>query len=79
MGGTTGASSTPSAPTHSSGSATDGGVTWEFRGTRPTITTAIDGVNYTNFKYFSVKMVMTTDNTSVVPLAKQLRIIALQV
>ena len=78
VGGTTGASSASSAPTHSSGNATDGGVTWEFRGTRPTITTAIDGVNYTNFKYFSVKMVMTTDNTSVVPLAKQLRIIALQ-
>ena len=78
VGGTTGASSASSAPTHGSGTATDGTVTWTFRGTRPAVTCTVADTEFKRFKYFSSKLVMLSSNTSSVPEAKQLRIIALQ-
>ena len=78
VGGTTGASSASSAPTHGSGTATDGTVTWTFRGTRPDVTCTVADTEFKRFKYFSSKLVMLSSNTSSVPEAKQLRIIALQ-
>ena len=78
VGGTTGAASASSAPTHGSGTATDGTVTWTFRGTRPAVTCTVADTEFKRFKYFSSKLVMLTSNTSQVPEAKQLRIIALQ-
>ncbi len=79
IGGTTGAASASSAPSHTGGtSAADGGCTWEHRGPQPTMTCTVDGVNYSRFKYFSIKMVMLTSNSSMPPKAKQLRAIALQ-
>tara|TARA_E500000331_G_scaffold350943_1_gene396747 strand:- start:2411 stop:9514 length:7104 start_codon:yes stop_codon:yes gene_type:complete len=78
VGGTTGASSASSAPTHGSGTATDGTVTWTFRGTRPAVTCTVADTEFKRFKYFSSKLVMLSSNTSVIPEAKQLRIIALQ-
>lgn len=36
-----------------------------------------DGVTYDSFKYFSIKIVLTSEDTSVVPRVKDLRIIAL--
>jgi len=75
IGGTTGASS---APTHGSGTATDGTVTWTYRGVRPVVTCTVADTTFERFKQFSSKIVMLTSNTSVIPEAKQLRIIALQ-
>jgi hypothetical protein len=50
---------------------------------RPSLTsdeityTSADGVTYDSFKQFSIKIVMTSDDTSVIPKIKDLRIIAL--
>ena len=50
---------------------------------RPSLTsdeityTSADGVTYDSFKQFSIKIVMTSEDTSVVPKVKDLRIIAL--
>ena len=78
VGGTTGAASASSAPTHGSGTATDGTVTWTYRGTRPIVTATVADTDFKRFKYFSTKMVMLSSNTSMIPEAKQLRVIALQ-
>ena len=75
IGGTTGASS---APTHGSGTATDGTVTWTYRGVRPAVTCTVADTDFKRFKYFSTKMVMLSTNSSNIPEAKQLRVIALQ-
>tara|TARA_B110000902_G_scaffold64977_1_gene77195 strand:- start:19334 stop:26446 length:7113 start_codon:yes stop_codon:yes gene_type:complete len=75
IGGTSGAASPP---THTSGTATDGGITWTFLGTRPVVTATVAATSFKRFKYFSAKLVMLSTNTSVIPEAKQLRIIALQ-
>ena len=78
VGGTTGAASASSAPTHTSSTATDGNVTWTYRGVRPVVTCSVANTTFERFKTFSSKIVMLTSNTSVIPEAKQLRIIALQ-
>ena len=78
VAGTSGASSASSAPTHGSGTATDGTITWTYLGTRPVVTATVQDVEFKRFKYFSSKLVMLSSNTSVIPEAKQLRIIALQ-
>jgi hypothetical protein len=50
---------------------------------RPSLTenqliyTSQDGVTYDTFKYFSIKIVMTSKDTCVVPRIKDLRVIAL--
>ena len=78
VGGTTGAASASSAPVHTSGTATDGDVTWTYRGVRPVVTCTVADTTFERFKTFSSKLVMLTSNTSSIPEAKQLRIIALQ-
>lgn len=78
VGGTTGAASAASAPTHGSGTATDGTVTWTYRGVRPAVTCTVADTDFKRFKYFSTKMVMLSTNSSNIPEAKQLRVIALQ-
>ena len=78
VGGTTGAASASSAPVHTTGTATDGDVTWTYRGVRPVVTCTVADTTFERFKTFSSKLVMLTSNTSSIPEAKQLRIIALQ-
>ena len=78
VGGTTGAASASSAPTHTTGTATDGTVTWTYRGVRPQVTCTVADTDFKRFKYFSTKLVMLSSNTSMIPEAKQLRVIALQ-
>lgn len=77
VGGITAAVS-GSEPTHTSGTATDGTITWQYRGTQATMTATIDTAEFVQFKYFQCKIVFCAENTSLVPKAKQLRMIACQ-
>ena len=49
-----------------------------YRGVRPVVTCTVADTTFERFKTFSSKLVMLTSNTSSIPEAKQLRIIALQ-
>ena len=73
-GGTTAASG--SAPTHTSSSQTDGTVVFAYAGAAALVSCTVNTVTFEEFKKFSTKFVFLSANTSKVPYAKDLRIVA---
>ena len=76
IGGST--AGTGSGPTATSGSVVDGTVTFDYAGAAATVTATVNTVTFTDFKKFSTKLVFLSSNSSKIPEAKELRVIALQ-
>ena len=76
IGGST--AGTGSGPTATSGSVVDGTVTFDYAGAAATVTATVNTVSFTDFKKFSTKLVFLSSNSSKIPEAKELRVIALQ-
>ncbi len=74
---TGGTSAGSGGPTGTGGSISDGTCVWAHAGNAATVAATTGTVNFVKYKRFGIKIVMLSSNTSNIPVAKELRAIAL--
>ena len=74
---TGGTSAGSGGPTGTGGSISDGTCVWAHAGTAATVAATTGTVNFVKYRRFGIKIVMLSSNTSNIPVAKELRAIAL--